>query len=197
MAPGAYAQPGQGYGLPPRLVPAAPNGQPLASFGDRLLAYLLDILILALATTVLTIPAVIAMFVIISDAARRVETDPVTGEILSEPDPFSVMLPIVGIFLALLVLSLAISYVYYVEMMYKRASTVGKRVMKLRIIRLDDSREPLTRGIAVRRWVVGHLVGGFVPFFSYLDGFWQLWDKPFQQCLHDKWANTVVVKVDA
>ncbi|MEU3454082.1 hypothetical protein ABZ671_10820 [Micromonospora sp. NPDC006766] len=27
------------------------------------------------------------------------------------------------------------------------------------------------------------------------DGFWQLWDKPWQQCLHDKFAGTVVVKV--
>jgi hypothetical protein len=30
-----------------------------------------------------------------------------------------------------------------------------------------------------------------------IDGFWQLWDKPFQQTLHDKAAQTVVVKVSA
>ena len=34
-----------------------------------------------------------------------------------------------------------------------------------------------------------------MPFFSYLDGLWQLWDKPFLQTLHDKAAQTVVVKV--
>jgi hypothetical protein len=28
-----------------------------------------------------------------------------------------------------------------------------------------------------------------------VDGLWQLWDKPFQQCLHDKAAGTVVVKL--
>ena len=35
------------------------------------------------------------------------------------------------------------------------------------------------------------------PFLGYLDGFWQLWDKPYRQCLHDKWPRTVVVKVGA
>jgi len=28
-----------------------------------------------------------------------------------------------------------------------------------------------------------------------VDGLWQLWDKPFQQCLHDKAAGTVGVKL--
>jgi hypothetical protein len=36
-----------------------------------------------------------------------------------------------------------------------------------------------------------------VPFLSYLDGLWQLWDKPYLQCLHYKFAQTVVVKVPA
>jgi hypothetical protein len=29
-----------------------------------------------------------------------------------------------------------------------------------------------------------------------LDPLWCLWDKPYRQCLHDKPAKTVVVKVD-
>ena len=35
-----------------------------------------------------------------------------------------------------------------------------------------------------------------VPFFNWIDGLWQLWDKPYQQCLHDKVAQTVVIKVN-
>ena len=31
----------------------------------------------------------------------------------------------------------------------------------------------------------------------WLDGLWQLWDKPLRQCLHDKAADTVVVKTGA
>jgi hypothetical protein len=47
----------------------------------------------------------------------------------------------------------------------------------------------------VKRWAVQWAAGSVVPLLHYLDGFWQLWDKPLQQCLHDKAANTVVVKV--
>ena len=39
------------------------------------------------------------------------------------------------------------------------------------------------------------VAGGLIPFFSYVDGLWQLWDKPYLQTLHDKFAQTVVVKV--
>jgi len=54
---------------------------------------------------------------------------------------------------------------------------------------------PLTRGAAAKRWGVYQIVGAIVPVFSWVDGLWQLWDKPFQQCLHDKAAGTVVVKL--
>jgi hypothetical protein len=49
--------------------------------------------------------------------------------------------------------------------------------------------------MAAKRYLVQHVAGTFVPFFSYIDGFWQLWDKPYLQTLHDKAAQTVVVKV--
>ena len=39
-----------------------------------------------------------------------------------------------------------------------------------------------------KRFLVQDVAGSFVPFFSWLDGLWQLWDKPYQQCLHDKFA---------
>jgi TctA family transporter len=39
--------------------------------------------------------------------------------------------------------------------------------------------------------IIGILVGVFVL----VNVLWQLWDKPLQQCLHDKAAGTVVVKV--
>jgi hypothetical protein len=34
-----------------------------------------------------------------------------------------------------------------------------------------------------------------VPFFNLLDGLWMLWDKPYLQALHDKAADTAVIKV--
>ncbi len=55
----------------------------------------------------------------------------------------------------------------------------------------------LTRGMAAKRYLVENVAGMLVPFLVYLDGLWQLWDKPYQQTLHDKFARTVVVKVSA
>jgi uncharacterized RDD family membrane protein YckC len=51
--------------------------------------------------------------------------------------------------------------------------------------------------MAAKRYLVENVGGTLVPFLFYLDGLWQLWDKPYQQTLHDKFAQTVVVKVAA
>jgi hypothetical protein len=72
--------------------------------------------------------------------------------------------------------------------------TVGKRVMKLWVTPVAPA-EQLVRTHLVKRWAVQNLVAQVVPFFGLLDGLWQLWDKPLQQCLHDKAAQTVVVKL--
>ena len=81
-------------------------------------------------------------------------------------------------------------------MMHRSGQTLGKRIMKIRVVPLDPAGS-LTRGMAAKRYLVQFPAGMFVPFFSYLDGLWQLWDKPYQQSLHDKFARTVVVKVSA
>ena len=45
--------------------------------------------------------------------------------------------------------------------------------------------------------MVQYIVGVVVPFFNWIDGLWQLWDKPFQQCLHDKAVTSVVVRASS
>ncbi len=97
------------------------------------------------------------------------------------------------LFLAcLVVLEFAVGYAYQVVYQVRTGQTVGKRVMRLRAVRLDGA--PLNRRAATVRWLVG-MGGALVPGLAYLDGLWQLWDKPLQQCLHDKAAQTVVVKL--
>jgi hypothetical protein len=66
--------------------------------------------------------------------------------------------------------------------------------MKIRVVPLTPA-ATLTRGMAAKRWLVGNVAAIFIPLFSYVDGLWQLWDKPYRQCLHDKFAQTTVVKV--
>jgi uncharacterized RDD family membrane protein YckC len=71
--------------------------------------------------------------------------------------------------------------------------TVGKRVLGLRVRPLAEDRKPRWGEAFLRSGVMGlgYLVGGWL--FLLLDGLWPLWDKPWQQAIHDKAARTVVV----
>ncbi len=182
--PPAYGPP---YGWRPPPVPVAPDGRPLADFGTRLLAHLIDGAILTAIGLVILVPVVLVLvFNAMPDFA-----DPGAAP----ADPFGdFFLPLLLVELGFILLVLAGYYVYYVEMMYRGGQTVGKRSMKIQVVPLAPG-ATLTRGMAAKRYLIEFPVGIIVPFFSYLDGFWQLWDKPYQQTLHDKAAGTVVIKV--
>jgi uncharacterized RDD family membrane protein YckC len=176
--------PPPGYAL---VFPAvAPNGQPLAGFGDRLLAYLLDSLIVGVASLVFLVPIFLVTVTVIGN-------NQTWGNGTTTFPNSSVLLAILVAEAAGAVVTVLITYVYQVEMMHRSGQTVGKRVLRIRVICLDPS-ATLTRGVAAKRWLIGNLVGAVVPLFGWLDGLWQTWDKPYQQCLHDRVARTVVVK---
>jgi uncharacterized RDD family membrane protein YckC len=160
-----------------------PAGQPLAGFGDRFLAHLIDGLIVSLAGLALACPVLI--FVVFL---------PVIGHDRDGEVSFgTIALILVGYGVAC-ALQFLLSYLYFVEYQLRSGQTVGKRAMSLRVqsIRPDQA---LTRAVLARRWLVQFVAGGFVPFFVWVDGLWQLWDKPLAQTLHDKAAETVVAKV--
>jgi uncharacterized RDD family membrane protein YckC len=188
--PYGYYGPPQHYGW---RVPLAPDGRPLADFGTRLLAHLIDGAILTVIAMIVFVPVILLVTV------NLMPDFPEPGQAY-EPgatvnfDFIGFLLPILLLELGLVVLLLAAYYVYYVEMMFRSGQTVGKRLMKIQVIPIDP-RETLTRGMAAKRYAVEFIGGVIVPFFSYVDGLWQLWDKPYQQTLHDKAAKTVVVKV--
>ncbi|MFJ8833672.1 RDD family protein [Micromonospora aurantiaca] len=193
VPPGYAGPPGYpppGYAPAPLPPPVAPNGQPLAGFGDRLLAYLIDTAVAMAVTMALFLPVFFLVFVRMIDEIEQAGPN--------GPDPAElwtgVLLPLFAAELGVLLLMLAFYWVYHVEYARRTGQTLGKKVMKLRIVPLQPD-AALSRGMLGKRWVVEFAGGMFVPFLSYLDGFWQLWDKPWQQCLHDKFAGTVVVKV--
>ncbi|MFE9693486.1 RDD family protein [Micromonospora sp. NPDC005806] len=191
-----YPPPPPGYAPYPGFVPTplAPNGQPLASFGDRLLAWLIDTGVATLVSMVIFTPVFFWIFFqAVSDLPQPGPDGTVAG-----PDPSLIwtdlFLPLLLAELGLLLLMFGLYWIYHVEYARRTGQTLGKKVMKLRIVPVDPN-ATLTRGMLGKRWLVEFLGGSLVPFLSYLDGFWQLWDKPWQQCLHDKFAGTVVVKV--
>jgi uncharacterized RDD family membrane protein YckC len=184
--------PPPGYAVPPpayRMVlpPMSPGGKRLADFGDRLLAFIIDAVIVGALIAVVTIPVYITLVSYLVDLAEPAA---------SSVDPFAVIGPVLATVAVVLVLALGLTYVYEVEAMYKSGQTIGKRTMKLRIVPLDPARA-LTRQMAFKRYLVQHVATILVPGLNWIDGLWQLWDKPYRQCLHDKFAETVVIKLDA
>ncbi|MGI5524295.1 RDD family protein [Micromonospora sp. CA-259024] len=203
-APPQYAPPGYApphwYPGPPRPVAPpptlSPSGQPLASFSDRLLAWLIDTALASAVSMVLFMPVFLVLWWRMVTEMSRTNPDGT----LVQPDPgaffINFFLPILLLQLGLLVLMLGLYWLYHVEYLKRGGQTLGKKVMKLRVVPLDPT-QALNRRMAGRRYLVQFLAGSLVPGFNYLDGFWQLWDKPWQQCLHDKFAGTVVVKVSS
>jgi uncharacterized RDD family membrane protein YckC len=186
-----YAPPPHPGAAPPRWAPppVSPAGQPLAGFVDRLLAYLIDALILTAAALVVALPAVaILLLAFLPELSDETRADGTA--------PWSFILALIAVEIGILLLVLVAQYLYWVEYQLRQGGqTIGKRVAKVRVAPLDPA-GTLTRAVLAKRYLVQSVAGAFVPFFFYLDGLWQLWDRPFQQCLHDKFAQTVVVKVN-
>lgn len=191
------AQQHPGWRPPPPAL--APNGQPLASFLDRFLAYLIDTLIYTGVSLIWSIPFMIywfsTMFTTMNDWSRTYDpTDPA-----SQPPVGQMMvdlyLPMFAYIAASYLLGMIFTFLYFGEYQYRQGGqTVGKRVMKIRVIPAAPD-ATLDRGHTTKRWGIQFVAAALVPFGNLLDGLWQLWDKPLQQCLHDKVAATVVVKV--
>ncbi|GII77526.1 hypothetical protein Sru01_25080 [Sphaerisporangium rufum] len=186
--------PQQGYGQPAYgAAGAQPPGAPapLAEWWQRLVARLIDSVILA-------IPAAILTAILTGIIVTAPSFDPTTGAIDAGG----------GVFLAGLITALLLGVIFFLYeflMLKQRGQTVGKIAMGIKVVRvggvLDASglgtdvagkRAGVLWGPQFLRWVpvLGYVVG----IFTLVNVLWLLWDKPLQQALHDKVAGTVVVK---
>jgi uncharacterized RDD family membrane protein YckC len=180
-APAGYAPPAGGA---PRPTWLAPGGAPLAEFWQRLVASLLDSLILSV-TMIIPLLLVFALLFVPYFSSLRP---------YSPPDPMSLLLLELAGFAIITPLQLIATYIYFVRMVHKTGQTVGKRIMKIRVVRRIDG-GPIDLRTARRRWVVQYASAVTAFYFNLADGLWQLWDLPYRQCLHDKCADTVVIQV--
>jgi uncharacterized RDD family membrane protein YckC len=139
-----------------------------AGFVTRLVAYIIDQLII---TGVISLVTVVAGFVIQSLNIN---------ELIGAQE-------IARLIMVILSLLLIISFVilYYIGFWMLAGQTPGKRLMGLRIVRTDGER--ITVGPAIRRWV-GYWISAIL-FLGYL---WILVDDR-RQGFHDKLAGTLVV----
>ncbi|GLK06620.1 hypothetical protein GCM10017600_00250 [Streptosporangium carneum] len=168
--------------------PGAPA--PLAEWWQRLVARLIDGIILSIPTVIITI--VLGAILITQSSYDLTSGAGSAGG---------------GAFLAALLVGIVAGLIYiaYEFLMLKQnGQTVGKMVMGIKVVTVGGTLQGgLSSDVALKRAGVlwGPLVlrgipvlGWIANIFSLVNSLWLLWDKPLQQCLHDKVATTVVVK---
>jgi len=177
-------QPPSGGYQPPAYQPqqASPAGQ-MAPWWKRLLAIIIDALLIWIPLAIVSIVVIGVSFTATS------EVDPNTGQITTSGGLFS------GSTILFQVVALLVTVAYYGFLNgSERGQTVGKMALGIRV-RDANGGGPIGVGRGAGRALVASLPGQ-IPFVGVLwvllDGLWPLWD-PRRQALHDKVVNSVVV----
>jgi len=212
QAYGAYPSPGT-YGTPRGGTPRGgtpdyrphsygPGGQlardpALAEWWQRLLARIVDDIILLVLTSPVWITGLIPAFRRIQRLADQYPDLSQPGAAQAFNDAVSRMTAgMIGTFLLIGAGIGVISFGYDWLQHGLWGQTIGKRVMGTKVV-TADTRAPISGQTACGRAAVYALVpvvpsvGGL---FALINESWLLWD-PRRQCLHDKAARTVVVKM--
>jgi uncharacterized RDD family membrane protein YckC len=185
-SPGPEAAPGYGGPVPPggwqQPVARQPGdqawvGRPLASWGSRVGAQLLDALILVIPSAIL-----IAL---------------VLGVFLAGSDVGGVITAIIAFFLYIVV-ALFYAPVLMAREGARNGQTWGKQILGITVIRDNGQQIDLGFGF-LREFVVKNLLFGVVGGFfagipTLVDYLWPLWDDE-NRCLHDMVVSTHVVRV--
>jgi uncharacterized RDD family membrane protein YckC len=195
--PGQPYPPAGGPGRPT----TAPGGQALAAPGLRLVARLIDILMVLALNIVANGYFVYLLFREIMPTTeamnRRLNSGEPIGDVLgSMPTPTGRAQVLQWVILLVATLVWA---AYEVPAVARTGQTFGKRMVGIKVVRLDGQ-EPIGTGRSLRRWnLLGvPLLFPFCcvgPLIQLVDCAWLLFDRPLHQALHDKSAQTVVVQV--
>lgn len=159
--------------LPPPPHAFPPGMAPLATPGQRFAARLLDTLVLGAIWTVALTATGALQYTMNHPGEQHM------GKV----------------FLALII-TMAVYFGYEGAMLARSGQTLGKKALRIRVAMLSDGDVPAGQGWV--RAAVYVLPGMLVPLlvgtvFWLVNSASLLWDKPFQRCLHDKAARTVVV----
>ncbi|MER6366349.1 RDD family protein [Kitasatospora sp. NPDC001527] len=111
--------------------------------------------------------------------------------------PTLLLFTIFGASILYYVVAALLSFGYEAAMLLTQGGqTVGKKVMKLRVVDLASGGKPAENSLLIRAalYTLPNAVYCVGSLFALLNVLWPLWDKPYQQALHDKPAKTVVIK---
>ncbi|SCL20862.1 Protein of unknown function [Micromonospora nigra] len=211
--PGPAGQPGTAPGYDPRHGPPPgwpyptwpgrppeprPHGLPLAGYYERFVARLIDFGIVFLLNALVNGWFVWRFLQELSpslkEAWRRIENQEQTTEPLPPAGEQASALVV-----TILLIATALWLAYEVPAMAANGQTFGKRVMRIRAVPVDAD-APLGFGRALRRWNTLGLPTllwyccGLGLLLQLVDAVSPLFDQPLRQALHDKRAQTVVVR---
>jgi uncharacterized RDD family membrane protein YckC len=200
--PGGYAPPppgypvAPGYGYPPVPVPATADGVPLAGWWWRVLAMVIDNVLLSAVVTILAAPvwlpiyeAFAAYFQAVVEAAQAGAAAPP----VMDPNQ---LVP-VRAQVILTALSVGLGLAYHAGFLRWKGATLGKLACRLRVVPVDQGRHPgpLSWGAVITRAAIWVLPGvsSLLALFTVVDALFPLW-QPKRQALHDLAAKTQVVR---
>jgi uncharacterized RDD family membrane protein YckC len=192
---GYYSGPGERLG---------PTGTPYASFWRRLGGYLIDSLILAIPTMLITLPLLLGPLRDLVDELQALDPNTLDPQSpLYDPNALTDLIfdgNLWTTFIWIGVLSLLIQGVYWIVAIGSFGRTLGGAAVGIRAV--DANGAIPGYGRASLRFAVpaGAQLIGFIPFVGFLGTLlqlliylWILWD-PNRQGLHDKAAGTYVVR---
>jgi uncharacterized RDD family membrane protein YckC len=180
------------YPFPPGLVPR-PHGLPIAPYGHRLGARIIDIIIVAALSVAANAWFIYQWFLEVMPMVEQIIADPAGAS----PTPTA---RADYLELTMLLITMAVWLAYEVPALANSGQTVGKRMVGIRVVRVE-SLERLGGARAFHRW--GRL-GMWTPLWGLAGvGFLGqliasatvLTDKPLRRSWGDKAAGTVVVQI--
>lgn len=158
------------YGDPPQAAPGS-SLHALAGAGGRITAFIIDNVILVIATTILI--SIISPMPQPDDFFLQTAYDDAVSDWL----------------LGASILGFVLQSLYHVIVVYQtNGRTIGKSLMGIRIVKADG--QPITLSDALMRNVLGYFASGFVLYLGY---FWAFID-PQRRAWHDHIAKTFVVQ---
>lgn len=194
---GQYAaHPAYSGGRPPA---TTPDGAPLAGWWQRVLAYVVDAVVVGLVAGLLAVPWLREVWESYRDWFQDALDTSATG---GSVDTAELQRDVAGPLAVAVLIQLAVGFAYHVGFLLWRQATPGKLLLGLRVRRREEP-GPMPLGTVLLRWLgqfgVGVLnvvpfVGSVTGVYSLLDALWPLWDEK-KQALHDKLARTNVVRV--
>ncbi|GAB2991314.1 RDD family protein [Nocardioides montaniterrae] len=201
--PAAGMPPTQGVGTA-----TTPDGVPLSGWWKRVLAYLIDGLVIGVPTLIVVAPQLGDLLDVMRDQMHQAEAHPGMSTHAFDARSAHIFHTMSLHQLPIVLLSL----VYFAGMLRWKGATLGKLATGLRV-RLREQPGQLPWGAVLRRVgilnglslvpsllgavgleQVGSPLGILIGIFVTVDVLWPLWDKN-RQALHDKVAGTNVVKV--